>query len=117
MCLGQYLTRQAQIDRAARLRHRDRERAAHHGLELREVAQFVVPLDELAHDRALVERLLAPMDQRVAGAGHPASLSGVRPAHSTSGTLERNAFISAPSALAVPGVVWTIATAGSPVTR
>ena len=69
--LGQHLARQAQIDGAARLRHRDRKRAAHHGFELLEVAQLVVPLDELAHDRALIERLLAPMDQRVAAAGHP----------------------------------------------
>src|SRR5207249_9991379 len=44
----------------------DREGAVHDGLELSEVAQLVVPLDELAHDRPLIEGLLRPVDLALA---------------------------------------------------
>ena len=65
----QRLARQAQIDRAARLGHGDRQRPIDDRLDLLAVAQLVVPLDVLAQHAALVVHLLAPVDRHVAAAG------------------------------------------------
>ena len=62
----QHLARQAEIDRAARLAHRDVERAVDQRADRLARAQLVIPFDELAHHAALVERFLAPVDRAVA---------------------------------------------------
>ena len=54
--------RQRQVDGAGRRAARNRERAVDHRLELIAPPQLVVPLHELAHQAALVERLLGPVD-------------------------------------------------------
>ena len=64
--IGQRLARQRQVDRPARLAHRDVERAVDDGVDRLAGAQLIVPLHELAHHRALVEALLAPVDLAVA---------------------------------------------------
>ena len=66
--LAQHLARERQVHGALRLGLGDREGAVHDRLELGEVPELVVPLDELAHDRALVERLLRPVDLALAAA-------------------------------------------------
>ena len=47
----------------------------------------------------------------------PVSVTGVRPAHSSTGTLSRAMFMSWQMALAVPTVTCSITAAGFPVTR
>jgi hypothetical protein len=75
--LGERLARQAEVDRAARLAHSDREGAIDDRLHLLAVAQLVVPLDILAQHAGLVVHLLAPVDRQVATA-EPATLGGRR---------------------------------------
>ena len=67
--LGQDLARQREVDGALWLAAGDGQRAIHDRLQLAPHAQLVVPLHELADHGALVERLLAPVDVAVPGAG------------------------------------------------
>ena len=83
--IGQHLAWQCQIDRPARLGHRDVERAVDHGVGRLAGAQLVVPFHEFAHHAALVERLLAPMDRAVAG-GDVAGLGDRRAAGGAAGS-------------------------------
>jgi hypothetical protein len=46
----------------------------------------------------------------------PSSVIGVRPAVNRTGVWVRAAFMTAPTALAVPTVTWTMTTCGRPVT-
>ena len=63
-----HLARQREVDRPARLRQHQLERAVDDRLELHGRAQLVVPLHVLAQHRALVEALLRPVDVEVARA-------------------------------------------------
>ena len=76
----------------------------------------MLPLDVLAHQRALVAHLLAPVDGEVAAAAVARSVKGVRPEVKSSGTRARAAFITPTSALATPTSTWTITACGRPVT-
>src|SRR6266446_4237414 len=106
--LRQHLAWQCEIDRTARFRHRHRERAVDHRLELVEVAKFVVPLGPLARDASLVEGSPWSKDSCAQWMWilrepcNPFSVSGVRPAVKIIGTLAREEFIIAASRLAVP---------------
>ena len=71
VALGQHLARQGQVDGALRLGLGDREGAVDDGLELDEVPELVVPLDELADHRALVEGLLGPVDLALPASREP----------------------------------------------
>ena len=64
----QRLARQHQIDRAARMRHRDFHAARDHVAGLGGHAQFVVPLHQFAHHAGLVEHFLRPVNRPVARA-------------------------------------------------
>ena len=64
--VAQHLARQREVDRPARLRHGDVERAIDDRIDRLAGAQFVIPFDEFAHQAALVEHFLAPMDGAVA---------------------------------------------------
>ncbi len=64
----QRLARQHQIDRSARVRHRDFHASRDHVAGLGRHAQFVVPLHQLAHHAGLVEHFLAPLDRAAARA-------------------------------------------------
>ena len=60
--LRQDLTRQHQVDRAARLGHRQLQGTVHDRLQVHRLAELVVPLHELAEHPGLVEGLLRPVD-------------------------------------------------------
>jgi hypothetical protein len=60
-----------EVNRSRRLRGRDGERGIDHRLDLRAVAQLVIPSDELAQHARLVAHLLAPMNIGVARTGKP----------------------------------------------
>ena len=66
--LGQHLAGQGEVDGPLGLAPRDGQRPVHDRLDLRSHAQLVVPLHELAHHGALIERLLGPVDVAVARA-------------------------------------------------
>ena len=68
VALGEHFARQREVDGPGRLGLRHGERAVHHGLDLGEVAQLVVPLHELARHARLVVGLLRPVDVAVAAA-------------------------------------------------
>ena len=59
---GQPLPRQGHVNRPAWLAHADLVGARHHRGEILIGPHFIVPLDELAHDVALIARLLAPVN-------------------------------------------------------
>ncbi len=62
----QHFARQGQIHRATRLAHGDIECTIDDRRDRLAGAQLVIPFGEFAHDAALVERLLAPVDRPVA---------------------------------------------------
>ena len=64
----QRLARQAQVDRSARRRGGDGERAIDYQLDLVAEHQLVLPLHVLAHQRALIAHLLSPVDGQVTAA-------------------------------------------------
>jgi len=66
--LGEDLARQREVDGPLRLGLGERQRTVDDRLELGEVPELVVPFDELADHRALVEGLLRPVDRAVAAA-------------------------------------------------
>ena len=59
----QRLARQHQIDRPARMRHRDFNSARRHIADLAGLTQFVIPFHQLAHHAGLIEHFLRPMDR------------------------------------------------------
>ncbi len=61
---AQGLARQRQINRAARIGHRDAEGAVHEVRGLLRHAQLEIPFDRLAHQGGLVVHVLAPIDRR-----------------------------------------------------
>ena len=76
---GEDLARQGQVDRSARLAHRDVEGAIDHRCDRLAGAQLVVPFHVFAQHAALVEGFLPPMDRPVAR-GDVASLGDRRAA-------------------------------------
>src|SRR5690606_17944029 len=64
--VAQYFARHAQVNGAFGFAHRDVQRTADDFFRRLARAQFVVPLDPLAHAAALVEAVLAPVDTAVA---------------------------------------------------
>ena len=75
--LGQHLARQGQVHGALRLRLGQREGAIHHGLQLGEAAQLVVPLHVLADHACLVEGLLGPVNVTVTAARQAVLRDGI----------------------------------------
>ena len=69
--LRQHLARQRQIDRTLRRAERHFQGAVDDGLHLIAVAQLIVPTGELAQQAALIERLLAPVNEVAPAAAQP----------------------------------------------
>ena len=69
--LGQHLARQGDVHGSAGLAQHQLERTIDDRLDLRGMAQLVVPLDVLAQHPRLIERLLGPVYVEVARAGEP----------------------------------------------
>ena len=63
---GERFARQHEIDRPARVRHRDFDTACDNVTDLARHAQFVVPFHQLAHHAGLVEHFLRPVDRAAA---------------------------------------------------
>ncbi len=79
MRLGQHLARQGEVDGPRGLATGDGQGPVHRRFKLNEVAQLVVPLDELARHPALVEGLLCPVNGPVAAAEQAALGDGRAP--------------------------------------
>jgi hypothetical protein len=100
VALRQDFARQREIDRSLGLGLGERERAVDHRLELGKAPELVIPLDELADHRGLVEGFLCPVDVAVTAPSGAGLRDRVPPGGEQDGHVRARGMDDAPDGIA-----------------